>query len=83
MQKKVEGPREKLPRHIINSLVLSVITAGKRISLPHAYFYRRNANWRKKDKPVPDAIQAVFWKCYYRFRFKGFIFNHKRVYRMY
>lgn len=91
MQKRAECPRGKILCQIINSLGLSVITAGKLISLSHAYFYRRNANWREKDKTAPDAIQAVlsdspqagFWKCYYSFRFKGFIPNHKRVYRMY
>lgn len=70
---------------------LSVITACKLTSLSRASFYRRGTDWREKDKVVIDAIQAVlsespqagFWKCYHRLRFKGFIFNHKRVYRVY
>ncbi len=70
---------------------LSVITACKLTSLSRASFYRCSADWREKDKAVIDAIQAVlsespqagFWKCYYRLRFKGFTFNHKRVYRVY
>ncbi|EMF4753207.1 IS3 family transposase, partial [Yersinia enterocolitica] len=70
---------------------LSVITACKLTSLSRASFYRRRADWREKDKAVIDAIhvvlsespQAGFWKCYYRLRFKGYIFNHKRVYRVY
>ncbi|CDL84916.1 hypothetical protein Xszus_04198 [Xenorhabdus szentirmaii] len=45
-------------------------------------------DWRKKDNVVIDAIlakspQAGFWKCYYRLRFQGYPFNHKRVYRVY
>ncbi|GKW33472.1 transposase [Pectobacterium carotovorum subsp. carotovorum] len=70
---------------------LSVITACKLTSLSRASFYRRNTDWREKDKAVIDSIQAIlsespqagFWKCYYRLRFKGFSFNHKRVYRVY
>jgi len=67
------------------------MTACKLISLSRASFYRQSSNWREKDKLVIDAIQAVlvesprsgFWKCYYRLRFKGYSFNHKRVYRVY
>ena len=70
---------------------LSVIKACKLTSLPRATFYRTAIDWREKDKMVIKAIQAVlikspqagFWKCYYRLRFQGYPFNHKRVYRVY
>ena len=32
---------------------------------------------------LSESPQAGFWQCYYRLRFKGCIFNHKRVYRVY
>ncbi|CDG22327.1 conserved protein of unknown function [Xenorhabdus poinarii G6] len=70
---------------------LSVIKACQLTSLSRATFYRKRLDWRQKDKIVIDAIQAVlvkspqagFWKCYYRLRFQGYLFNHKRVYRVY
>ncbi|SUC47976.1 Integrase core domain [Providencia stuartii] len=70
---------------------LSVIKACKLTSLPRATFYRRQLNWRERDRAVIDAIQSVlakspqsgFWKCYFRLRFQGYPFNHKRVYRVY
>lgn len=70
---------------------LSVSKACKLTSLPRASFYRQPLDWRKKDSVVIDAIQTViakspqsgFWKCYFRLRFQGYPFNHKRVYRVY
>ncbi|HID8369068.1 TPA: IS3 family transposase [Providencia stuartii] len=70
---------------------LSVSKACKLTSLPRATFYRQPLDWRKKDQVVIDAIQSVlakspqsgFWKCYFRLRFQGYSFNHKRVYRVY
>lgn len=70
---------------------LSVIKACKLTSLSRATFYHQQIDWRKKDQVVIDAIQSVlakspqsgFWKCYFRLRFQGYPFNHKRVYRVY
>ena len=75
----------------LNGAGLSVIKACLLTSLPQSTFYRKTQNWREKDKIVIDAIQTVlakspqagFWKCYFRLRFQGYLFNHKRVYRVY
>lgn len=75
----------------LNEAGLSVIKACLLTSLPRSTFYRKTQNWCEKDKIVIDAIQTVlakspqagFWKCYFRLRFQGYLFNHKRVYRVY
>ena len=75
----------------LNEAGLSVIKACLLTSLPRSTFYRKTQNWREKDKIVIDAIQTVlakspqtgFWKCYFRLRFQGYLFNHKRVYCVY
>lgn len=59
--------------------------------LGRSTFYRPKPDWRKVDAAVIDAINEVlkkspragFWKCFGRIRFKGYPFNHKRVYRVY
>lgn len=45
----------------------------------------------KNDTPVINALQDLitkhpsigFWQCYFRLRRRGFVWNHKKVYRVY
>ncbi|AWH89412.1 IS3 family transposase [Limnobaculum parvum] len=70
---------------------LSVIKACKMTALTRSVYYRQCIDWKEKDSLVITAIQSVlakspqagFWKCYFRLRFQGYHFNHKRVYRVY
>lgn len=70
---------------------LSIIKACRLTKLSRASFYRVERDWRQADAAVIDAInevlkkspQAGFWKCVGRIRFKGYQFNHKRIYREY
>jgi len=70
---------------------LKVLRACHAVNLSRSSFYRTPRDWRKADSAVIDALneqlkkspQAGFWKCYDRIRRKGFMFNHKRVYRVY
>ena len=70
---------------------LSIAKACLFVGISRSTFYRPERDWRKADAAVIDAINAVlekspragFWKCFGRMRFKGFPFNHKRVYRVY
>ena len=63
--------------------------ACKAVSLP-----RSNVQYKckpKHDEPVIDQLKELvdkhpsigFWQSYYRIRRKGFIWNHKKVYRVY
>ena len=63
--------------------------ACKAVSLPRStQGYQRKS---KADEQVADQLQQLverhpaigFWQCYYRIRRKGFVWNHKRVYRVY
>ncbi len=70
---------------------LSVSKVCMLTSLSRATFYRQQVDSRKKGRVVIDTIQSVlakspqsgFWKCYFRLRFQGYPFNHKRVYHIY
>ena len=59
------------------------------VNLPRSScFYIRKQN---NDNEVIDELQILiekhavigFWKCYHRLRRKGFLWNHKRIYRVY
>ena len=70
---------------------LSIVKACTLTDLSRSSFYRVERDWRKADAAVIDAINAVlekspqagFWKCAGRIKFKGYPFNHKRIYRVY
>ena len=81
-------------RDCANTLVesgLSILKACLFVGIGRSTFYRPKRDWRKADAAVIDAINAElnkspragFWKCFGRMRFKGYPFNHKRVYRVY
>ncbi len=65
--------------------------ACKITGIGRATFYRQPTDWRQRGAAVINALnehiakspQAGFWKCYKRLRQAGYLFNHKRVYRVY
>jgi len=84
-------PDEKgsLAEHMIEQHEVSQRQAYKAVSLP-----RSTARYKPKpkaDKPVIDALNTMvakhasigFWQSFKRLRRKGFVWNHKRVYRVY
>lgn len=63
--------------------------ACKLLSMPRSTFSYKPKE--KDDTPVMDELKEMvekhpaigFWQSYYRIRRKGFIWNHKKVYRVY
>ena len=59
--------------------------------LGRSTYYRPSIDWRERDADVIDALNQVlerrprwgFWTCFDHLRFKGFEWNHKKVYRVY
>ena len=70
---------------------VDIASACELANISRASYYRPERDWRKQDAAVIDVInneltrspRAGFWKCYGRIRHKGYLFNHKRVYRVY
>ena len=63
--------------------------ACKAVSLPRST--KRHRHRSKADEEIIDQLQQLiekhpsigFWQSYYRIRRKGFMWNHKKVYRVY
>jgi putative transposase len=70
---------------------LSIHQSCQLVGLSRASYYRQPKDWREADAGVIDAInhelkkssQAGFWKIFRRIRRRGYVFNFKRVYRVY
>lgn len=70
---------------------LSRQRACKLVGLSRSALYKPTVNWAQRDAPVIDALNGViakrprwgFWKCFYRIRGDGHVWNHKRVHRVY
>jgi putative transposase len=68
---------------------LSERQACKLVGMPRSAF--RYKKVPKDDNALMNALEELvkrhptigFWKCYYRLRRKGHIWNHKRLYRIY
>ena len=70
---------------------LSVRCACDLAGLSRSAWYSGPADRLARDGEVIDALQSIakkrprwgFWKCYDRLRWKGNVWNHKRVHRVY
>lgn len=78
--------------------MIEILTQDKELSLRQACsivkYPRSNYSYKRKpskDEPVVSELRELigkhpaigFWQSFYRIRRKGFIWNHKRVYRVY
>lgn len=76
-------------QYMIQQHHVSQRQACQAVSLPRSSFAYQAK--KKNDEEVIEQLNILtekhpsigFWKCYYRLRKKGFLWNHKRVYRVY
>ena len=59
---------------------LSIVKACLFIGIGHSTFYRSQRDWRNADAAVIDSIYARLEKSPRACFWKGFPFNHKRIY---
>ena len=70
---------------------LPIVRACQAARLSRAAYYRPGIDAMSRDADVIAALQAVvaeeqrwgFWKCHYRLRAQGHVWNHKRIWRVY
>ncbi len=70
---------------------IPVAEACRIAGLSRAALYREPTNRIERDAPVVNALNETverhgrwgFWKCFQRLRDQGYLWNHKRVCRVY
>ncbi len=76
-------------QHMITTSSVSFRQACKAVSISRStYHYKEKP---RDDNPVIEQLQKLiekrpaigFWQCYHRLRRESFMWNHKRVYRIY
>jgi putative transposase len=90
-RKKAITPAEKREAvgYLVDQEQLSVRKACKIVAIPRSTYEYKVIP--KDDAPVREALTALtdkhvdigFWQSYYRLRNRGFMWNHKRIYRVY
>ena len=70
---------------------LPIVRACQVARLSRAAYYKSGTDWAARDGEVIAALQAIvvkeqrwgFWKCHDRLRAQGYVWNHKRIWRVY
>ena len=71
---------------IVQEYGVSITRACRLMDIHRSYFYYRR---KRNDKEVEDAIKANasygngYWKIFHLLRQQGYLWNHKKVYRVY
>lgn len=87
--------RREAALHLVQQGSLSIARACRLTRLSRRSWYRPDPSQHRleRDQPIIDALNAIvqdptrsrwgFWKCFYRLRLDGKLWNFKRVWRIY